>query len=251
MQSIPQRFVRMTTPPPALGAGLMLVMLGFFQSPATAAGAVLEPFQSDYAVDYSGFRARRTVSLERIGHEYILRSTTRLKGIARLSGYGPVYEISRFTLHDGVIRPTLYSIGEKEENLKRDIRIEFDWESGLSRGYAKGETRSFPLEPGMQDPLSFELMGRLLLSEGIRDFTLDVHEGHRIRTYQFIEEEEETLNIASKAIPSTRFFIDRNSSRELYYWFADDSYYLPLQIRQLHGQKTKGTVSLTRSTLLY
>jgi hypothetical protein len=149
-----------------------------------------------------------------------------------------------------MIRPTLYSIGEDKENPKRDIRIEFDWSLGLSEGFAKGEAQSFPLAVGTQDPLTFELMGRLLLAEGKRDFVLHVHEGHRVRDYRFIEEGEETLNIASRAISSTRFFIDRNSSRKLYYWFADDSAHLPLQIRQLHGQKTKGTVTLTRSTLL-
>ena len=234
---------------PSLGAALSL-LLGLFPGAANASTLVLEPFQSEYAVDYSGFRASRKVSLEKVGEEYILRSTTRLKGIARLSGYGPVYEVSRFTLQNGMIRPTLYSIGEDKENPKRDIRIEFDWSLGLSEGFAKGEAQSFPLTVGTQDPLTFELMGRLLLAEGKRDFVLHVHEGHRVRDYRFIEEGEETLNIASRAISSTRFFIDRNSSRKLYYWFADDSAHLPLQIRQLHGQKTKGTVTLTRSTLL-
>jgi len=249
MQLPPLLFFQLIPRFPALGTVLAL-LLGLFPGTASASSLVLEPFQSEYAVDYSGFRASRRVSLEKVGEEYILRSTTRLKGVARLSGYGPVYEISRFTLHNGMIRPVLYSIGEEKENTKRDIRIEFDWASGFSAGFAKGEARSFPLAPGMQDPLSFELMGRLLLAEGKRDFVLHVHEGHRTRDYRFIEEGEETLNIASKAISSTRFFIDRNSSRELYYWFADDSQHLPLQIRQLHGQKTKGTVTLTRSTLL-
>ena len=233
----------------ALGAAFSL-LLGLFPSVGSASNLIFEPFRSEYAVDYSGFRADRKVSLEKVGEEYILRSTTRLKGVARLSGYGPVYEVSRFTLHNGMIRPTLYSIGEDKENSKRDIRIEFDWVSGLSEGFAKGNVQSFPLAAGMQDPLSFELMGRLQLAEGKRDFVLHVHEGHRVRDYRFIEEEEETLNIASRAISSTRFFIDRNSSRELYYWFADDLGYLPLQIRQLHGQKTKGTVTLTGSSLL-
>ena len=211
---------------------------------------LLKPFQSEYAVNYSGFRAARTVSLERDGEEYILRSTTRLKGAARLTGYGPIYEVSRFTLHHGVIQPSLYSIGEDKANPKRDIRIEFDWASGASSGYAKGEDRSFALETDMQDPLSFELMARLMLAQGKLDFVLKVHEGHRVRSYHFIEQEEETLNVASRAISATRYFIDRNSSRELYYWFSNNPEQIPLQIRQRHGQKTKGTVTLTKSTLL-
>ena len=236
---------------PASFVTVLAFLLTIFYGPVNASESVLlEPFQSEYAVDYSGFRAARTVSLEKDGEEYILRSTTRLKGAARLTGYGPIYEVSRFTLHNGVIRPSLYSIGEDKPNPKRDIRIEFDWDLGMSSGYAKGEERSFALETDMQDPLSFELMARLLLSKGDGDFVLKVHEGHRVRSYHFIEQEEEALSVASRTISTTRYFIDRNSSRELYYWFSNNPKQIPLQIRQQHEQKTKGTVTLTKSTLL-
>ncbi|NBP93986.1 MAG: hypothetical protein EBU28_01050 [Gammaproteobacteria bacterium] len=57
---------------------------------------VLAPFSSEYAVDYSGFNAVRSVALEVDGNEYSLRTVLTLKGVARLSGYGPVYEESRF-----------------------------------------------------------------------------------------------------------------------------------------------------------
>ncbi len=236
--------------PTSFMAALALLLTLFHGSVEASESVLLEPFQSEYAVDYSGFRAARTISLEKDGDEYILRSTTRLKGAARLTGYGPIYEVSRFTLQDGVIRPSLYSIGEDKPNPKRDIRIEFDWDLGTSSGYAKGEERSFALEPNMQDPLSFDLMARLLLSEGKRDFVLKVHEGHRVRSYHFIEQEEETIKVASRTIPATRYLIDRNSSRELYYWFSNNPKQIPLQIRQQHEQKTKGTVTLTKSTLL-
>ena len=236
--------------PASFVTALALLLTCFYEPVNASESVLLEPFHSEFAVDYSGFRAARTVSLENDGEEYILRSTTRLKGAARLTGYGPIYEVSQFTLQDGVIRPSLYSIGEDKPNPKRDIRVEFEWDLGTSSGYAKGEERSFALEPNMQDPLSFELMARLLLSEGDRDFVLKVHEGHRVRSYHFIEQEEEALSVASRTISTTRYFIDRNSSRELYYWFSNNPKQIPLQIRQQHEQKTKGTITLTKSTLL-
>jgi len=247
MQLSQSRFAAAST---AVAATLAFLLTIFCGTVNASESLLLKTFQSEYAVNYSGFRAARTVSLEKDGEEYILRSTTRLKGAARLTGYGPIYEVSRFTLEDGVIRPSLYSIGEDKPNPKRDIRIEFDWASGASSGYAKGEDRSFALESDMQDPLSFELMARLMLAQGERDFVLKVHEGHRVRSYRFIEQEEETLNVASRAISATRYFIDRNSSRELHYWFSNNPEQIPLQVRQRHGQKTKGTVTLTKSTLL-
>jgi hypothetical protein len=217
---------------------------------AIASEAVLSPFESHYDVNYSGFAAGREISLARDGPDYILRSTTTLRGFARLSGMGPVYEVSRFEFRDGVIRPRLYTVGDGEDNPKRDIRIEFDWDLGVSHGFAKGKDQSFPLEPGMQDPLTFELMARLELTRGASNLQFRVHEGHRVRGYTFNKQGVETLEVRGQPVQVTRYFIDRNSSRELYYWFDPDTLYLVMQLRQRHKGRTKGTVTLTHSTLL-
>ena len=89
-----------------------------------------------------------------------------------------------------------------------------------------------------------------MLVSGERNFALKVHEGHRVREYTFIPKGEEHVNVASRAEEVNKYFIDRNSSRELYYWFDPDYLFLPLKITQVHGQKTKGTVSLRSSSLL-
>jgi opacity protein-like surface antigen len=106
-----------------LAAVVTAVLLALFCTSIVASSTVMAPFQSHYSVDYSGFGASRVVSLERAGPDYILRSTTKLKGFARLSGFGPVYEVSRFEMHDGVIRPLLYTVGDGQNKHKRDIRI--------------------------------------------------------------------------------------------------------------------------------
>jgi hypothetical protein len=225
-------------------------LLALFCISTVASSTVIAPFQSHYSVDYSGFGASRVVSLERAGTGYLLRSTTKLKGFARLSGFGPVYEVSRFEMHDGVIRPLLYTVGDGQKKQKRDIRIEFDWEAGLSRGFAKDTEQTFPLKAGIQDPLTFELMARLEFSRGQRAPHYLVHEGHRIRDYVFVEQEPETLEIAGQSVAATRFFIDRSSSRELYYWFASKPHFTAIQLRQEHNGKVKATVVLKHSTML-
>lgn len=233
-----------------LAAVVTATLLGFFCTSTVASSTVMVPFQSHYSVDYSGFGASRVVSLERTGPDYVLRSTTKLKGFARLSGFGPVYEVSRFEMHDGVIRPLLYTVGDGQNKHKRDIRIEFDWTAGLSRGFAKNQEQTFPLKSGMQDPLTFELMARLEFSRGQWAPHYLVHEGHQIRDYVFVEQEPETLEIAGQSVAATRFFIDRSSSRELYYWFASKPHFTAIQLRQEHNGKVKATVILNHSTML-
>ena len=233
-----------------LAAVVTAALLALFCTSTVASSTVMAPFQSHYSVDYSGFGASRVVSLERAGPDYILRSTTKLKGFARLSGFGPVYEVSRFEMHDGVIRPLLYTVGDGQNKHKRDIRIEFDWKTGLSRGFAKNKEQTFPLKLGMQDPLTFELMARLEFSRGQRAPHYLVHEGHRIRDYVFVEQAPETLEIAGQSVAATRFFIDRSSSRELYYWFTSKPHFTAIQLRQEHKGKVKATVILKHSTML-
>ena len=97
------------------GSALVLALLLFPQlgESSTEAGLFL-PYRAEYAVDYSGFSAKRVITLETVGDEYVLNAITTLKGVARLSGYGPVYEVSRFSIVDGVVRPSLYTISEKK-----------------------------------------------------------------------------------------------------------------------------------------
>ena len=236
---------------PFQGSALVLALILFPQlGESSTETELFLPYRAEYAVDYSGFSAKRVITLETVGDEYVLNAITTLKGIARLSGYGPVYEVSRFSIVDGIVRPSLYTISEKKPNPKRDIKIEFNWETGMSSGFAKGESQSFPISLGIQDPLSFELMARLNLIKGIKDFSMEVNEGHRVREYRFIEKENHTLYPGDYAVSTSRFFIDRNSSRELYYWFADENLYLPIQVQQVHGQKIKGTINLEKSSLL-
>ena len=149
-----------------------------------------------------------------------------------------------------MIRPLLYTVGNGQNKHKRDIRIEFDWKAGLSQGFAKNKEQTFPLKSGIQDPLTFELMARLEFSRGQRAPHYLVHEGDRIRDYAFVEQESETLEIAGRSVAATRFFVDRGSSRELYYWFAAKPHFTAIQLRQEHKAKVKATVILKQSTML-
>lgn len=197
-----------------------------------------------------GFPAVRVVSLVKNEDVYHLKSLTKLKGVASLLGFGPIHESSTFIYESGGIRPLLYLIGENKPDDSKDIRIEFDWEKKQSKSTAKGELFDFPISFGMQDPLTFELMARLNLEKGLKNFSFSVHEGSRVRNYSFIRENEESILIADKTIRGVRYFIDRQSSRQLFYWFSPKYLYLTLKIQQLHNDKIKGTVLLENSTVL-
>ena len=208
----------------------------------------IEPFSAEYAITRSGLNIERKVELTRSGQHYHLTASTRLKGLGSITGIGKLVEQSYFQLRSGRIRPELYTADDGTENSKRTIRIEFDWSSGTSQVHYRGTELSMPLTPDALDPLSFELMARIDLQQGVTEPLYTVHEGDQLRPYRFVLEQAETVMIGGRSVESLRYFIDRKSSRQLYYWMSPKFSYLVVKFKQMRKGKLKAEGVLTRSS---
>ena len=166
-------------------------------------------------------------------------ATTKLTGLLALTGRGPIIEESHFVLEKNRIRPLRYQLEDGSDSHDKDIQINFDWPSGKSHGYAKGKQRTLPLISGLLDPLTFQLAARRSLMRGETTPVLHVHEGDRIRRYDFIEEATQMIQLRKKPIDTIRYFVDRGSKRRLYCWLAPTLDYLPIRLEQRHHEKLK------------
>ena len=175
-------------------------------------------------------------------------ATTKLTGLLALTGRGPIIEESRFVLEKDRIRPLRYQLEDGSDNHTKDIQINFDWPSGKSHGYAKGKQWQFPLISGLLDPLTFQLAARRALMRGEGAPVLHVHEGDRIRRYDFIEEATQTIQVRQKPIDTIRYFVDRGSKRRLYCWLAPTLDYLLIRLEQRHHEKLKTLSILVNSS---
>ena len=92
-------------------------------------------------------------------------------------------------------------------------------------------------------------MARIDLQQGIADPLYTVHEGDQLRTYQFVLEQAETVMIGGQSVQSLRYFIDRKSSRQLYYWLSPKLDYMVVKLKQLRKGKVKAEGVLTRSSI--
>ncbi|HIG14267.1 MAG TPA: DUF3108 domain-containing protein [Gammaproteobacteria bacterium] len=218
-----------------LGISTLLALIGI---PLAAADTLL-PYDAVYEVSRSGLTAQRRIELRLDGETYTLVATTTLTGLLALTGRGPIIEESRFVLEKDRIRPLRYQLEDGSDNRDKDIQINFDWPSGKSHGYAKGKQWQFPLISALLDPLTFQLAARRALMRGERTPVLHVHEGDRIRRYDFIEETTQTIQMGQKPIDTIRYFVDRESKRRLYYWLAPTLDYLPIRLEQRHHKKLK------------
>jgi len=230
------------------GTPLWLLLLVLLPGQA-GGGNGIEPFSADYAITRSGLKIERKVELIRSGQHYHLTASTRLKGLGSLTGIGTVVEHSYFQLDSGRIRPNLYTADDGTKDSNRAIRIEFDWSSGTSHVHFRGTELTLPLTPNVLDPLSFELMARIDLRQGVTEPLYTVHEGDQLRPHQFVLEQAETVIIEGQSVKSLRYFIDRKSSRQLYYWLSPKFDYLVVKLKQLRKGQVKAEGVLTRSSL--
>ena len=227
-----------------LGIGSLLALIGM---PLGAADALL-PYDAAYEINRSGLTAQRRIHLRLDGETYTLVATTKLTGLLALTGRGPIIEESRFVLEKDRIRPLRYQLEDGSDNHTKDIQINFDWPSGKSHGYAKGKQWQFPLISGLLDPLTFQLAARRALMRGEGAPVLHVHEGDRIRRYDFIEEATQTIQVRQKPIDTIRYFVDRGSKRRLYCWLAPTLDYLLIRLEQRHHEKLKTLSILVNSS---
>jgi hypothetical protein len=227
-----------------LGISTLLTLIGI---PLAAADTLL-PYDAVYEVSRSGLTAQRRIELRLDGETYTLVATTKLTGLLALTGRGPIIEESRFVLEKDRIRPLRYQLEDGSDDRDKDIQINFDWPSGKSHGYAKGKQWQFPLISALFDPLTFQLAARRALMRGERTPVLQVHEGNRIRRYDFIEETTQTIQVGQKTIDTIRYFVDRGSKRRLYCWLAPTLDYLPIRLEQRHHEKLKTLSVLVNSS---
>jgi len=228
---------------------ILLLMLVLVPQQAIS-GNEIKPFSADYTITRSGLNIERKVELSHSGQHYRLTASTRLKGLGSLTGIGTLVEQSHFQLSSGRIRPDLYTANDGTEGSDRAIRIEFDWSSGTSHVHYRGTDLTIPLTPNVLDPLSFELMARIDLQQGVTEPHYTVHEGDQLRLYRFVLEQAETVMISGYSVESLRYFIDRKSSRQLYYWMSPTLGYLVVKFKQMRKGKVKAEGILTHSSLM-
>ena len=219
-------------------------------TPALSLGGELEPYSATYTISRSPFKAERTVELSRDGDEYLLTAKTTLKGLASLAGRDSAVETSRFRFEGGRIVPILYMADDGSGKPEGTIHIEFNFSDGVSRAQARGAEHLLELSQEVLDPLSFELMARIDLRNGVSEPHYLVHEGDRLRPYQFVLQGPETIIISQRRLETYRYLIDRQSSRQLYYWLCPKLDHLMVQLRQVHNEKTKASGILRSSSLL-
>lgn len=220
-----------------------------FLGPAALAQEPLKPFAAAYEVVYRGMNAgTTTLDLTSEGPDrwrYVSKANAR--GLFRLVVSGEVRQTSQFTLEGGDPRPTRYVADDGTEDIKHDIRLDFDWKAGRVRGTAETHPVDLPLRDGLQDGMSVQiaLIRALLAGERpTRYFLIDKDE---IKEFLYQPEGTARLKTALGEMDTLIYSSRRpTSDRVIRVWYAPSLGYTPVQAERRRGDKLEWTMRVKK-----
>ncbi|WP_139309719.1 DUF3108 domain-containing protein [Teredinibacter haidensis] len=171
-----------------------------FVSPITAADEIL--FKAEYEGKYSGMTITSTRTLiAKDASTFLVES--RMKNIL-----GSITEKSNFKFENGVMQPSEYRYTRSVIGFKADEKISFDWDSKTARYERKDKpekNREHKLEPGVLDPVLYQLQMQREAFSGKDAFRLTFVKPSKVQTLLFHKTADEALTVGAKDYPAIKF----------------------------------------------
>ena len=207
----------------------------------------LAPFKVSYDVDYSIASGVMTLTLSESDRgSYSLDSVTEAKGAARMFFQNPVSEHATFEItHDGV-KATGYKLDDGSQSSKKDMSIDYDWESSEAAMQSEDGPETRPLEEGTMDQLVMQAAAILEVKSGNRQFSFrQLKPGRKISPYVYEYLGEEVLDTDIGEFKTVKYSRTRKGdSKTTHFWYAVDHDYTPVQLQRIKKQKTVFTATL-------
>jgi hypothetical protein len=234
----------MTARPLALST-LCALLMGSLSTAVTQAQEALTPFTASFEVIYRGMNAgTTTLELSPEGGDrwrYLSRANAR--GVFRLSG--EIRQTSQFTLGAAGPRPLRYVADDGTEDVKRDIRLDFDWKAGRVRGTAEAQPVDLAVRDGLQDGMSVQIALMRALAAGDRPRRFFLIDKDEIKEYLYEQEGTARIKTAAGELDTVIWSSRRpNSDRVTRVWYATSLGYTPVQAERRRGDKVEWTMRL-------
>jgi len=233
-----------TTPPPSFCiitlAYCLLILWYAIGSATIAAGPKAQEtavyvFNANYSVTKDGLPiASSKRSLTRVDTStFEFTSETKSVGVAKFFSDAHIYELSRWNMDNGRIRPQKYLYKNQSSQKKRLVELVFDWDKNIITNIINGSPWTMAIAPDVKDKLSYQIQITLdLNNQSIpKELSYKVADGGKIKTYRLQVHGIEVLEINGRqynAIKLSR----KNKDRITTFWCAVKLMHLPVKITQ-------------------
>ena len=210
---------------------VLLMLLALLALPVQAA-LEIKPFSASYTADWkqvpiSGTASRSLEALDNGRWELNFEASML---VASLS------ETSTFRMENDAFLPLTYRFDRSGLGKAKQIELDFDWTEKQVLGNDRGEPVRFPLNRGIQDKSTYQLVLQHDVAAGKQSMSYQVIDGDEVETYDFRVLGTERVRTKAgliEAIKVERVRDPTQSSRKTVLWFAKDWNYLLVRLHQV------------------
>jgi hypothetical protein len=209
---------------------VLLMLLALLALPVQA--LELKPFSASYTADWkqvpiSGTAGRSLKALDNGRWELNFEASMLVASLA---------ETSTFRMENDAFLPLTYRFDRSGLGKSKQIELDFDWTEKQVLGNDRGESVRFPLNRGLQDKSTYQLVLQHDVAAGKQSMSYQVVDGDEVETYDFRVLGEERVRTKAgliEAIKVERVRDPTQSSRKTVLWFAKDWNYLLVRLHQV------------------
>ncbi|MFM7626227.1 MAG: DUF3108 domain-containing protein [Gammaproteobacteria bacterium] len=131
------------------------------------------------------------------------------------------------------------------EDIKRDIRLDFDWKAGRVRGTAEAQPVDIASRDGLQDGMSVQIALIRALTAGERPRRYFLIDKDEIKEYVYEQEGTARIRTTAGELDTVIWSSRRpNSDRVTRVWYATALDHTPVQAERRRGDKVEWTTRL-------
>ncbi|RJG10086.1 DUF3108 domain-containing protein [Pseudomonas cavernicola] len=192
----------------------------------------LKPFSASYTADWKQLpisgTAERSLKRQDDGRWLLNFEASML--------VASVTEESTFRIENDSFLPLTYNYDRSGLGKGKQVEFDFDWTAKQIIGTDRGQQVSQPLNRGLQDKSTYQLVLQHDVAAGKKSMSYQVIDGDEIETYDFRVLGEETVSTKAglvDAIKVERVRDPTQSSRKTVLWFAKDWDFLLVRLHQV------------------
>jgi hypothetical protein len=212
---------------------------------------VPQPFVAIYAIEWRGMGAgTSTIELTKTApNSFRYQSRNAARGIFRVALPGTIMQTSDLSIVGNEVRPLAFTADDGSSDTARDVNLKFDWEARRVTGTAENKPVDLPIEPGVHDPGSVQIVLMRELAAGHSPTTFMMIDKDEVKEYQYKREGEESIDTALGKIDTVIYTSQRTGSTRLTrLWIAPSLGYVPVRGEQMRKGKREFTLQIRTLT---
>jgi len=230
---------------------LMLCLIA--SGAAVAQNNVPEPYVATYAATFRGIEGgtlRMELRREEPSGHYIFETRAKPTALASFFVSRDAFERTTLELAADGLRPIAWEADDGRSGVKKDGKLQFNWQEHTVTGIYEGKPVSLPLQAATGQLQTIQLAAMQKMQAGREPGILAMLNGNQVQEYSYARVGAETLDTRLGRLDTVIYESIRQggSSRVSRIWHAPSLGYIPVRAEQIRKGKVETVITLIELT---